>query len=88
MAAAVAQPLPMAALPALPPHVLAALGETLTKKGETLPSAAEMLQALSSATARELPVLLPRLCLYGACPVRAAGLERFSAGRAGPPDLR
>ena len=64
MAAAVAHAPP--APPPLPPHVLAALGETLSKKGEALPSATELLQALTAAQPRNLPVLLPRLCLYGA----------------------
>ena len=65
MAAAVAHA-PPAPPPPLPPHVLAALGETLSKKGEALPSATELLQALTAAQPRDLPVLLPRLCLYGA----------------------
>jgi hypothetical protein len=72
-AAALSAAAPPRAPPALPPHVLAALSEK-GKGPETLPSVAELEHALSTARERDLPALLPRLCLYGAC-VRNAFLH-------------
>jgi len=85
MAAAVAHAhAPPAPPPPLPPHILAALGDTLSKKGEALPSTTELLQALTTAQPRDLPVLLPRLCLYGASPPRLRTGAAFGRRRSAP----